>query len=498
MQEDLLNKWFCEADLEHPPLERPSKRRRLDNPDTDAPNQLPEPSISRRARSIECPVITTPASPSPYKPFQEGYWNSLELPVARVLWLNRFRDTVFPPEQEALGPYSRNSIASPTVRRSQSDSHLLDTRRHIQSEFSQMEDTSMPPPSPAATSQYRNSIPALYDRGRTPSRSGRSEVTGGSSQTGRIDATNTNYRSKVLKRNGINILNATAPLSAELAAEAHNTRRRRDSPGLSDQLAAEICGQILMRGDDEESSVEGLLPEKGILPRDRRDDPRSHQHLRYIRRMPYSKAFPLPKAIKPNDFAEEAQSNTQSIVIPSPDIAYGYTLEGFNSNQRFALGCTIRGVDLDRLSMPAKDLFWPFLVVEFKALPTGGNIYWATNQCAGGGAVSVKATQTLFALASQFCEGFSDPMEAVAYSAAIDGELAIMYMHWFDDGQYYMERINIYLLSRPAELIQFRKQVRNILDWAFSTRLDMIKSALDVVSTSGHKGVKRPISPPAS
>lgn len=495
MQEDLLNKWFCEADLKHPPLERPAKRRRLDKPDIDASKQPPAPSISRRARSIGCPAITTPASPSPYKPVQEGYWNSLDLPAARRRWLNRFRDTALPQEQEGSGLHS---FASPGFRRSQSDSGVLYTRRHIQFESSPTADMSMPPPTPAATSEYRNSIPALSDRGRTSSRSGRSEVTGGSSQTGRIDATNTNYRAKVLKRNGIYILNATAPLSAELAAEADHTRRRRDSPGLSDQLAAEICGQILMRGDDEESSVEGLLPEKGILPRDRRDDPRSHQHLRYIRRMPYSKAFPLPKAIKPNDFAEEVQSNIQSIVIPSPDIAYGYTLEGFSSNQRFALGCTIRGVDLDRLSMPAKDLLWPFLIVEFKALPTGGNIYWATNQCAGGGAVSVKATQSLYALASQFSEGFSDPMEAVAYSAAIDGELAIMYMHWFDDGQYYMERINIYLLSRPAELIQFRKQVRNILDWAFSTRLDMIKSALDVVSTSGHKGIKRPISPPAS
>jgi len=495
MQEDLLNKWFCEADLEHPPRERPSKRRRLDNPDRDASKQPPAPSISPRAQSIECLPIITPASHTPYKPSQESHWNSFDLPAARQLWRTRFRGAGLLQEQKVSGPYS---ISSPRIRKSQSDSYLMDTRRHSQSEFSQMADISMPPPSPAVTSQIQNSIPALSDRGRTPSRSGRSDVTGGSSQTGRIDATNTNYRAEVLQKNGIYILNATVPLSAKLAAEADTTRRRRDSAGLSDQLAADICRQILMRGDDEESSVEGLLPEKGILPRDRRDDPRSHQHLRYIRRMPYSKAFPLPKAILPNDFTEEVRTNVQSIIIPSPDIAYGYTREGFSSNQRFAQGSAIRGVDLNRLSMPAKDLFWPFLVVEFKALPTGGNIYWATNQCAGGGAVAVKATQTLYALASQFSEAFSNPMEAVAYSAAIDGELAIMYMHWFDDGQYFMKRINIYLLSRPAELIQFRKQVRNILDWAFSTRLKKIQSALDVVSTSGSKGIKRPISPPVT
>ena len=495
MQEDLLNKWFSEADLEQPPLERPSKRRRLDCPGTGVEKQPVAPFLPRRAHSVDRPAIPNPASTSPCKPFKEGYWHDLDLPAARLLWLNRFSGPALVQGEEGSGLYWGDTNATLRIRRRASESCLLDTRRFIHSQSPKMADTSMPPPSPVATSLYRSST--SRNRGRTPSRSGRSDASG-ATQPSRIDSTNSNYRAQVLRKNGVYIINASVPLSTELAAEAERTRGRRSSPELSDRVAAEICEQILMRGDDAESAMEGLLPENGILPRDRRDDPRSHEHLRYVRRMPYSKAFPFPKPIIPDDILADIKTNIQSITIPCPDIAYGYTVEGFSSNQQLAQGSAIRGVDLNTVSMPAKDLFWPFFVVEFKALSTGGNIYYATNQCAGGGAVSVKAMEVLYDLASQVSDDFSDPLGTVAYSAAIDGELAIMYIHWFEDGKHCMERMDIYLLSRPAELIAFHRQVRNIVDWACSTRLDKIKSALDVVLTGGPKGVKRPLSPPVS
>ncbi|KAK0703572.1 hypothetical protein B0T26DRAFT_598591, partial [Lasiosphaeria miniovina] len=47
--------------------------------------------------------------------------------------------------------------------------------------------------------------------------------------------------------------------------------------------------------------------------------------------------------------------------------------------------------------------------------------------------------------------------------------------------EYYLQQIDIFVLSRPEEFQAFRTRVRNILDWGNDTRLKQIGAALDII-----------------
>ena len=139
-------------------------------------------------------------------------------------------------------------------------------------------------------------------------------------------------------------------------------------------------------------------------------------------------------------------------------------------------------MDLSKYSRPAKDLYWPFFIVEFEAPAAGGNIYAAANQCAGGGSASLLAAHALYTVASQG-NYVADVTDSVAYSAAIDGDAANLHVHWYEvgDGTYYLERIHRYNFDRPDDIQKFQQHTKNIVDWGLGTRLEKIKRALDVI-----------------
>lgn len=109
--------------------------------------------------------------------------------------------------------------------------------------------------------------------------------------------------------------------------------------------------------------------------------------LKRVQQMPFTNAV-LPRAIISDGLSVAIQTKHE----PKPDVAYGYTIQGFTPSQQFTQRSTVNGANLSKFSRLAKDLYWPFLVVEFKAPAVGGNIYVAESQCAGGGSACLLAS----------------------------------------------------------------------------------------------------------
>lgn len=73
-------------------------------------------------------------------------------------------------------------------------------------------------------------------------------------------------------------------------------------------------------------------------------------------------------------------------------------------------------------------------------------------------------------------------VDNLSYCMAVDNNLAKLYISWREDNlSYYLQQIDTFVLSRPEEFKNFRKQVRNILDWGKDARLTQIGDALDII-----------------
>ena len=78
----------------------------------------------------------------------------------------------------------------------------------------------------------------------------------------------------------------------------------------------------------------------------------------------------------------------------------------------------------------------------------------------------------------------------MTYCVAVDNDLARLYISWREDyPSYHLQQIDTFVLSRPEEFKDFRKQVRNILDWGKDARLTQIRDALDIILKENTKSV---------
>ncbi|KAI4216526.1 MAG: hypothetical protein LQ351_001015 [Letrouitia transgressa] len=268
------------------------------------------------------------------------------------------------------------------------------------------------------------------------------------------------------------------------------------SSEIDDTTAIENRDKIIQLGEDAEAELSHGFMTTDILP-----SRAAGKTLKRVQQMPFTNAI-LPRAIIPDGLSVAIQT----ICEPKPDVAYGYALQGFTHSQQITQRSTVNGANLSKFSRLAKDLYWPFLLVEFKAPAVGGNMYAAENQCAGGGSASLLACQTLLSMASQANDS-TDLTDSVAYSAAIDGAAANLLVHWYDAGDetYCLERIHHYDLNRPEDIQKFQLHTKNIVDWGAGSRLKKIRAALDVILTEEIKKkqlkIKRraePLSPPIS
>ena len=287
------------------------------------------------------------------------------------------------------------------------------------------------------------------------------------------------YRSHILARHKVIFGGVLDPLPLHLAATVDEFVSRPLNLTMDDTTASAICVMLVQLEEDGEAESSGEILDMKILP----PRPTTGTLLKRVQQMPFTNAT-LPRATIPDGL----DVRIQRICQPKPDVAYGYKFEAFTPAQRITQGATVRGVNLSKYSRPAKDLYWPFFVVEFKAPATGGNMYVAENQCAGGGTACLMASKTLQSLASEIDEPLA-LTESVAYSIAIDGVVAYLHIHWYDTKEqtYCLQRIRRYNLDLPKDIQNLQMHTRNIVDWGLGSRLEKIKAALDVIQAEEAK-----------
>jgi hypothetical protein len=167
-----------------------------------------------------------------------------------------------------------------------------------------------------------------------------------------------------------------------------------------------------------------------------------------------------------------------SVSQPRPDILYGYIWEAFTSIQQSQL----TNMNNTEYTANSLELIYPFLVIELKGDglgPTAGSLWVATNQCLGGAAACV----TMVVKLNQSIEGLStvSPVDTTVFSIAMNGTEVRLFASWKEPGGFYTQQIGEFLVSRPQEFIQFRRFVRNILEWGKDHRRPQIAAALDAL-----------------
>lgn len=176
------------------------------------------------------------------------------------------------------------------------------------------------------------------------------------------------------------------------------------------------------------------------------------------------------------------------VTKPKPDRLYGYsgkTGGAFTPPQLLAQ-TMIHPRNPEYPIATSQDLRFPFFAIEFKAAGgTRGDLWVATNQCAGASAACLKAVDQLNTLL-QYKK--VQRVDNLSYCIAVDNNIAQLYISWKEeDLDYYLQQVDVFMLSRPEEFKNFRKQVRNILDWGKDTRLKQIRDALDIILAENRK-----------
>jgi hypothetical protein len=194
------------------------------------------------------------------------------------------------------------------------------------------------------------------------------------------------------------------------------------------------------------------------------------------------------KRIDKNPLVKHAVPNTGSklkVSTPCPDMVYGYNRLGAFPQQQAQL----RSMGTEMVAN-TQGLMYPFFVIEFKADGPGGSgsLWVATNQCLGGSTSCVNIAETLNRRLRQCKSKKIQPINSAAFSIAMNGTEARLYISWKSDGlDYYMRKVKSFLLQEPEQYIEFRKYVLNIIDWGRDKRLTQIRKSLEDLLEEGRE-----------
>jgi len=245
----------------------------------------------------------------------------------------------------------------------------------------------------------------------------------------------------------------------DIAGLVDDVRNDRDSPGPSpDQLKQNTRLEHLEMGAGE-PDVERYF-HAHVFP-----DPEPTDSLQRTDKNP------MAKHVVP-DVGSKLKVST-----PKPDILYGYNSIGAFPQQQAQL----RSMGNEMVAN-SHDLTYPFFVIEFKADGPGGfgSLWVATNQCLGASASCVNVAERLNRQLGQCKSDKVQPIDGAAFSIAMSGTEARLYISWkHNELDYYMQKVKSFLLQEPEQYVEFRKYVRNIIDWGKDKRLKQIQESLD-------------------
>lgn len=165
------------------------------------------------------------------------------------------------------------------------------------------------------------------------------------------------------------------------------------------------------------------------------------------------------------------ENKALGLTTPKPDRVYGLQAARHpTTNLRLS-------AEVQSLIGYAGEAKHPFFVIEGKSCRA--SIEVAEVQAIRTGAALVNTRRRLNYLAkkasgnSELESRTSTPEESFAFSCTWTPKIAELWVHWhqrLDDGTdlFHMNSLQLYVMSRDAEVIQFRRDVHNILDWGVS------------------------------
>ncbi|KAF1816033.1 hypothetical protein P152DRAFT_370936, partial [Eremomyces bilateralis CBS 781.70] len=194
-----------------------------------------------------------------------------------------------------------------------------------------------------------------------------------------------------------------------------------------------------------------------------------------------------PQYRPPHNFSE--YPDTKWMEKPVPDRAFGYLTRtdferapsifqsrdlAFTPEEEFVL---------NQLGPLCEYIHAPFFTCQWKACRNGGTHYAAQLQAARDGATIVNYLKLLSraALPSQEI----DITRVCHFSMTCDLATAYVYLHWLNPSDeftgsptYEMQVIKQTFLNSESQVLELRRLLRNLSDWAFEVRLPWIKSLL--------------------
>ncbi|KAK0748559.1 hypothetical protein B0T21DRAFT_344204 [Apiosordaria backusii] len=283
------------------------------------------------------------------------------------------------------------------------------------------------------------------------------------------------YRERNLQPNGICIRYGRTRLPDYISSHVEGLRAERDSPSPS---AEQIDGYL----DELSELAEGCTEA---------DVERVFQNAVFPE--PLDPAYGRPAGL------DRAQSSLMSshlipnnlesrsrVSRPKPDLLYGYSSKpqhGAFTQRQFLAQDDLHPQNARFADATTQGLRFPFFAIEFKA---DGDLWIAANQCAGASSACVNAVDRLNTLLQE--SGSKQRVDNFSYSIAMDNNMAQLYVSWKEaDLNYYMQQVDVFVMARPEEFKNFRKQVRNILDWGKDKRLTQIRDALDIILEENQK-----------
>jgi hypothetical protein len=175
---------------------------------------------------------------------------------------------------------------------------------------------------------------------------------------------------------------------------------------------------------------------------------------------------------------------------PKPDLLYGYSGEktGCFTQSQLLAQTMLHPRNPDYPIATLQGIRFPFFSIEFKAAGgTRGDLWVAANQCAGASSACLNAVERLNSLLQEYDNIHVQSVDKVIYSIAVDNNTAQLYVSWKDNLNYFVQQVDAFLLWSPDHFKDFRKKVRNILDWGKDKRLKQIGDALDAILEENRK-----------
>ncbi|KAI8715213.1 hypothetical protein NCS52_01028600 [Fusarium sp. LHS14.1] len=280
----------------------------------------------------------------------------------------------------------------------------------------------------------------------TPSSYGRGGPSGPSAQTGTPSGVSTSagktgslvenplYEDLNLAANNIYYRDRREPLPQHVANLVQRVQRERISPMPSiSDIRADDGLAALERGAGE-PTVEPYF-QNNLVPQRPRNDP-----------LKRSDKAPFQKHAVPNTGTQYRVSN------PTPAVTSGYNLGAFTTAQKMQLGKTP-----NMSAMNNEGMCFPFFILEFKGDGPSSN----------GSLIAMNGTE------------------------------ARLFISWKQQDLFNVQKVRSFALQEPDHFIEFRKYVRNIIDWGRDERLRSIQAALDTLIEEGRKATLKARPPPA-